>query len=82
MVCVPERLHLCPRKEGCRRRHGGAAVVTLSVVVVVVEASAAKVYTRVTLASASTLSGSVVRTLRGREGLLNMFCLVASSLGR
>ncbi len=35
------------------------------VVVVVVEASAPKVYPRVTLASASTLSGSVVRTLRG-----------------
>ncbi len=47
-------------------------------VVVVVEASAPKVYPRVTLASASTLSGSVVRTLRGAEGLPNMFCLVAS----
>ncbi len=35
---------------------------------------------RVTLASASTLSGSVVRTLRGGEGLSNMLCLVASSL--
>ncbi len=35
--------------------------------VVVVEASAPKVYPRVTLASASTLSGSVVRTLRGGE---------------
>ncbi len=32
------------------------------VVVVVVEASAPKVYPRVTLASTSTLSGSVVRT--------------------
>ncbi len=50
-------------------------------VVVVVEAKAPKVYPRVTLASASTLSGSVVRTLRGGEGLTNMFCLVASSLG-
>ncbi len=39
------------------------------VLVVVVEASAPKVYPRVTLASASTLSGSVVRTLRGGEGL-------------
>ncbi len=48
------------------------------VVVVVVEASAPKVYPRVTLASARTLSGSVVRTLRGEEGLPNMFCLVAS----
>ncbi len=55
----------------------GADVV---VVVVVVEASAQKVYPGVILASASTLSGSVVRTLRG-EGLPNMFCLVASSLG-
>ncbi len=50
-------------------------------VVVVFEASAPKIYPRVTLASASTLSGSVVRTLRGGEGLPNMFCLVASSLG-
>ncbi len=49
--------------------------------VVVVEASAPKVYPRVTLASASTLSGSVVRNLSGGEGLPNMFCLVASSLG-
>ncbi len=50
-------------------------------VVVVVETSAPKVYPRVTLASASTLSGSAVRTLRGGEALPNMFCLVASSLG-
>ncbi len=48
--------------------------------VVVVEASAPKVYPRVTLASASTLSGSVVRTLRGGEGLPKIFCLVVSSL--
>ncbi len=48
---------------------------------VVVEASVPKVYPRVTLASASTFSGSVVRTLRGGEGLSEMFCLVASSLG-
>ncbi len=51
------------------------------VVVVVVEASAPKVYPRVTLASEGTLLGSVVRTLRSGEGLPNMFCLVASSLG-
>ncbi len=51
------------------------------VVVVVVEASAPKVYPRMTPASASTLSGSVVRTLTGGEGLPKMFCLVASSLG-
>ncbi len=50
-------------------------------VVIVVEALAPKVYPRVTLASASTLSGFVVRTLRGGEGLPKMFCLVASSLG-
>ncbi len=50
-------------------------------VIVVAEASAPKVYPRVTLARASTLSGSVVRTLRGAEGLSKMFCLVASSLG-
>ncbi len=52
-----------------------------TVVVVVVEASAPKVYSRMTLTSVSTFSGSVVRTLRGGEGLPNMFCLVASSLG-
>ncbi len=52
------------------------------VVVVVVEAAAPNVNPRVTLASASTLSGPVVRTLMGGEGLPNMFCLVASSLGR
>ncbi len=51
------------------------------VVVVVVEASAPKVYPRVTLAIASTLSGPVIRTLRGGERLSNMFYLVASSLG-
>ncbi len=56
-------------------------VVFVVVVVVVVEASAPKVYPRVTLASASTLSGSVVRTLSGEEGLQNMFCLIESSLG-
>ncbi len=39
-------------------------------VVVVVEASASKVYPMVTLASASTLSVSMVRTLKGEEGLL------------
>ncbi len=47
------------------------------VVVVVIEASSPKVYPSVTLASASTLSGSVVRTLRGGEGLPNMCRLVA-----
>ncbi len=50
--------------------------------VVVVEASAPKVYPRVILASASTLSGSVVRTLWGGEGSPRMFCLAASSLGQ
>ncbi len=49
--------------------------------VVVVELSAPKVYPNVTLSRASTLSGSVVRALRGGEGLPKMFCLVASSLG-
>ncbi len=52
-----------------------------SAVVVILEASAPKVYPRVTLASASTLSGSVVRTLSGGDGLSKIFCLVASSLG-
>ncbi len=51
------------------------------IVAVVVEASVPKVYPMVTLASARTLSGSVVRALRGGEGLSKMFYLVASSLG-
>ncbi len=59
----------------------GGLSVSVVVVVVVVEASALKVYPRVTLARASTPSGSVVRTLRSGEGLPNMFRLVASSLG-
>ncbi len=49
--------------------------------VVVVELSAPKVYPSVTFANSSTLSASVVRTLRGGEGLPKMFCLVPSSLG-
>ncbi len=53
----------------------------VGIVVVIFEASAPKVYRRVTLGSANTLSGSVVRTLTGRERLPKMFCLVASSLG-
>ncbi len=66
---------------------GGFLLFTAAGIVVVVvgggvvEASAPKAYPRVTLTSASTLSGSVVRTLRGGEGLPNMFYLVASSLG-
>ncbi len=52
-----------------------------TVVAVVVEASAPKVYPRVTLASASTLSGSVVRTLRGGEGLPNMLLLLHRAWG-
>ncbi len=48
---------------------------------VVVEASTPTAYWRVVLVSASTLSRSVVRTLRGEEGLPKMVCLVASSLG-
>ncbi len=36
----------------------------------------------VTIASASTLPGSVVRTFRGGEGLPKMYCLAASSPGR
>ncbi len=49
--------------------------------VVGVEALAPKTYSMVILASASTLSGSVVRTLRSGEGLPKMFCLVALSMG-
>lgn len=48
---------------------------------VVVEGSVPKVYPRVVLASDSTLSGSVLRNLRGGDGLPNMFCLATSSLG-
>ncbi len=73
-----------PSEEGCQGRQVEAVAMTMhlaAVVSVVVEASAPKVYPKVTLASASTLSGSVVRTLRGGEGLPNMVCLVASSLG-
>ncbi len=47
------------------------------VVVVVVEASGPKVYSIATLVSANALSGSVIRTLWGGEGVPNMFCLVA-----
>ncbi len=55
--------------------------VSKNAAVVVADASAPKVYPRVTLASASTLSGSVIRTLRYAEGLPKVFCIVASSLG-
>ncbi len=51
---------------------------TLAAVVVVIEASAPWVYPRVTPASASTPSGSVVRTLMCGEGLPKMFCPVTS----
>ncbi len=34
--CVPERLHLFPRKESCRGRHGEAAIVTPAPVVALV----------------------------------------------
>ncbi len=46
-------------------------------VVVVVEASAPRVYSRVTLVGDSNLAGSLVRTRRGEERLPKMFCLVA-----
>ncbi len=36
MGCVPERLHLFPREEGCRGRHGEAAILTPAVVIAVV----------------------------------------------
>ncbi len=48
-------------------------------VVVVVEILVPRAYWRVALASGSTLSGSVVRTLRGGEGFPKTFCLVALS---
>ncbi len=57
---------------GCHTERAVGGVV----VVDDVEASAPKVYPRVTLRA----PGSVVRTLRGGEGLTRMFCLVASSL--
>ncbi len=43
---------------------------------VVVQASEPNAYPRVALASARILSGSVVRTLWGGEGLPKLFCLV------
>ncbi len=60
------------------------------VAVVVVDVSAPKVFPMVTIANASTLSGSVVRSSRGGQGLPNMFCVgvgvqpwrVAGSQGR
>ncbi len=69
------------REPGERRPNSEFHTLLFSVLVVVVEASAPKVYPRVTLAGVITLSGSVVRTLGGGEGLPKMFCLVASSLG-
>ncbi len=56
-------------------------IPVVGVVVFIVEASASKAYPRVALAIASTLSGSVVRTLSGGEALRNIFCLIESSLG-
>ncbi len=58
------------------------SVASPAAAVVVVEASVPEVYPRVTLVSVSTLSGSMVRAFRGGEGLPNMFCQVASSLGQ
>ncbi len=58
-----------PHKEfrsGLSRIRGVGA--ELASVVVGVEAPAPTAYPRMTLAIASTLSGSVVRTLRGGEG--------------
>ncbi len=49
----------------CRAKADNLSIERVVVVVVVVEASAPKVHSKVTLASASNLSGSVVRTLRG-----------------
>ncbi len=46
------------------------AVVVVAVVIVFVANSMPKAYPRMALASASTLSGSVVRTLRGGEDFL------------
>ncbi len=50
-------------------------------VVVFVEALSKRVNLRMTIASASTLSMLGVRALKGGEGIPNMFCLVASTLG-
>ncbi len=48
------------------------------VVAVMVES---KAYSSVAPVSPCTLCGSVVRALRGGEGLPKLFCLVVSSLG-
>ncbi len=37
--CVPERLHLFPREEGCRGRHGEAAIVTPGVLLLLIRHS-------------------------------------------
>ncbi len=60
------------RLSAAERDRLPSTAVVVVVVVVVFEASAPKVYPRVTLARASTLSGSEVRTLRGREELEKM----------
>ncbi len=77
---IPERVPL-GYKYFNRYNWQPVVVVVVVVIVVAVGTSVPKVYPRVTLASASTLSGSVVRTLRGGEGFPNVFCVVASSLG-
>ncbi len=51
MGCVPERLYLFPRDEGCRGLYGEAAIVARTVVVgffVVVVVVEAKAYLKVT----------------------------------
>ncbi len=47
----------------------------------VVEVSALRAYLRVTLVSASILSGLAIKTLRDGKGLPEVLYLVASSLG-
>ncbi len=60
---------------------GHIVVVVIIIIIIMVEALALKVYPRVTLASANTLSGWVVRILRSGAGLPKMLCLVTLSLG-
>ncbi len=87
MICKQDDLRLSLIENGPRRfkigkcfYYYGQNFHNAVVIVVFTEASAAKVYLSLTLANTSTLSGSVVRSLRGGEGLSKMFCPVESNL--
>ncbi len=62
LIALPHFFHFQPDDTNVLLAVVGVVVVVV-VVAVIVEASSPKVYARVTLASASTLSGSVVRRM-------------------